>query len=79
MERRLTRLEVLWQRRVPPEGTAPYDLSRLTLAERHELDALLARVARLPPRANGRPDFSPLSDAELERVMALGEKSMEAI
>jgi hypothetical protein len=75
MERRLRRLDVIYQRRA---STVPalnvLDLSRLTIDERLDLDDLLARVEGLPSRPDGRPDLSPLSEVELERIEALAEK-----
>ncbi len=55
-----------------------YDFDRLTQDERLELDDLLAKVEGLPRRPNGRPDLSPLSDAELERAYELSEKGRVA-
>jgi hypothetical protein len=75
MEKRLARLEILYQRQAAALPAAPvYDFDQLTLDERHELDDLLAKVEGLPPRPNGRPELSPLSDAELERAFELSEK-----
>ena len=74
MQRRIDRLHVLYQRQGRPHVAPTYDVSRLSPREQFELDTILAKVERLPPRANGRPDLRPLSDAELERVTELGER-----
>jgi hypothetical protein len=48
------------------ERTPALDVSALTSEECFELDAILAKLEGAPTRSNGRPDLSPLSDAELE-------------
>jgi hypothetical protein len=78
MERRLARLDLIYRRRSAPRFAAQtFDLSRLTQDERLDLDDVLAKLDGLPPRPNGRPDLSPLSDEELERVAELSEKMQE--
>lgn len=62
MERRLDRLRRVSRRPEPPPVTIVP--GSLTSREEDELDQLLARVGR---RANGRADFSALSDAEFAR------------
>ena len=73
MERRVGKLETIWRRPERLPG-ADYDFSRLTGPEKLELDQLLARVERQPPRADGRPDYSGLTDEELERVCAMSRR-----
>jgi len=58
----------------PPERTPELDFSALTSEECFELDAILAKLEGAPRRSNGRPDLSPLSEAELERVHQLAER-----
>jgi hypothetical protein len=78
MERRLRKLDVLYRRIELARPQPVFDGDRLTMDERHELDALLARVEARPLRPNGRPDFGDLSDAELERANALYGKGQVA-
>jgi hypothetical protein len=79
MERRLARLEIVYQRQEAARPMVPtYDFGQLTQDERLEFDDLLAKVEGLPPRPNGRPELSPLSDAELERAYELSEKGRVA-
>ena len=73
MERRLRRLDVRWGH-VPDRPGSRYDVTTLAADEQAELDAILATVEALPPRSNGRPDLSPLSDAELERLDELAQR-----
>ena len=66
------RLDTLTKRY--PHRSAPppaFDFSALTMEECFELDAILAKLEGVPPHPNGRPDLSPLSDANLERLEAL--------
>ncbi len=51
-----------------PERTPALDISALTFDERYELDAILAKLEGMPTLPTGRPDLSPLSDTELERL-----------
>jgi hypothetical protein len=44
MERRLARLDVLYQRRELTRVAPVFDGDRLTMADRHELDNLLAAL-----------------------------------
>jgi hypothetical protein len=66
------RLDVLTKcypgRPAPPPA---FDFSGLTMEERFELDAILAKLEGVPTLPTGRPDLSPLSDTELERLDAL--------
>ena len=43
-------------------------------ASKCELDTILAKIERVLPRANGRPDLRLLSAAERERVTELAER-----
>jgi hypothetical protein len=72
LAQRLDRLH----RRYPrgPEQPPALDLAELTMEERFELDAILAKLEGVPLRCYGRPDLSPLSDAELERLDELSER-----
>ena len=72
LTRRLDTLSKRFPRR-PAVGPA-FDFSALTMEECFELDAILATLEGVPPRSNGRPDLSPLSDAELERLNALADR-----
>ncbi len=67
MAKRLDRLKTVYRRPAPaaPVAVIPGSLTR---KEEYELDQLLARVGR---RANGRSDFSALSDAEFARCCDL--------
>ncbi len=67
MDTRLDRLKLVYRR---PEPSAPVAgiPGALTPREEYELDQLLARVGR---RANGRSDFSALSDTEFDRCCEL--------
>jgi hypothetical protein len=68
---RLDRLHRHYPQRREP--TPALDVSALTSEECFELDAILAKLEGAPQRPSGRPDLSPLSDAELERLNALAE------
>ncbi len=57
-----------------PAPTPALDVSALTLEEQFELDTILAKLEGAPEIANGRPDLSPLSDAELERLDDLAQR-----
>jgi hypothetical protein len=57
-----------------PARTPALDVSALTSEECFELDTILAKLEGAPKRPNGRPDLSPLSDAELERLNELAER-----
>ena len=72
LSHRLDRLH----RRYPPRPARPqeYDLSMMTFDDRIELDAILAKLDGVPTLPNGRPDLSPLSDAELERLHELADR-----
>jgi hypothetical protein len=72
----LSRRLVALTKRYPswPAWTPALDFAALTMEERFELDAILAKLEGIPTRANGRPDLSPLSEAELERVHQLAER-----
>jgi hypothetical protein len=72
----LSRRLVALTKRYPsrPAWTPALDLAALTMEERFELDAILAKLEGTPTLSNGRPDLSPLSDAELERRHALAER-----
>jgi hypothetical protein len=72
LTRRLDALTKCYSRR--PAQTPALDLAALTMEERFELDAILAKLEGVPTRPNGRPDLSPLSDAELERLHELSER-----
>jgi hypothetical protein len=66
------RLDALTKRYPSRPGPPPaFDFSALTSEECFELDAILATLDGVPPLPNGRPDLSPLSDANLERLDAL--------
>jgi hypothetical protein len=69
---RLDRLHRHYPQR--PERTSALDFSSLTPEERFELDTILAKLEGVPPLPNGRPDLSPLSDAELERLHDLADR-----
>jgi hypothetical protein len=72
----LSRRLVALTKRYPsrPVWTPALDFAALTMEERFELDAILAELEGAPRRSNGRPDLSPLSEAELERVHQLAER-----
>lgn len=72
LARRLDALTKRCSRR--PARTPALDFSALTMEERFELDAILATLDGVPNRPNGRPDLSPLSDAQLERLDELAEQ-----
>jgi len=74
MERRLGTLEIIFQRQGRPHLAPTYDVSGLSPREQFELDTILAKIERVPTRANGRPDLRPLSVAERERVNELAER-----
>ena len=57
-----------------PACRPPLDFSALTFDERYELDAILATLDGVPKRPNGRPNLSPLTDAELERLNEITER-----
>jgi hypothetical protein len=78
MERRLARMEVVYRRRERSMATTRYDTSALSPFEQYELDGLLAKIEQRPRRPNGRPDYSGLSDDELDRMTELAEKMQEA-
>ena len=71
---RTPRLDAL-TKRYPrqPERTPTFDFSGLTMEERFELDAILTKLEGMPTLPTGRPDLSPLSDAELERLDELAQ------
>jgi hypothetical protein len=54
-----------------PASTPALDLSALTMEECFELDAILATLEGVPALPTVRPDLSPLSDPDLERLEAL--------
>jgi hypothetical protein len=66
------RLDAL-TKRYPSRPAPPpaFDFSALTSEECFELDTILAKLEGVPPLPNGRPDLSPLSDTDLERLDAL--------
>lgn len=69
------RLDALTKRYLIRPACLPApDVSALTFDERYELDAILATLDGVPTRLNGRPDLSPLTDAELERLNAITER-----
>jgi hypothetical protein len=69
MGKRLSKLEVIWQRRLAPaDDVATLDLDRLSAAERAELDAMAARVRPTLTDPRGLAGFT---DAELERALIL--------
>jgi hypothetical protein len=73
IDRRLARLH----RCYPPSRPSPaaaLDFSALTPKEQYELDGLLAKVQEAPQRADGRANFSVLTDAEVERLDELGQR-----
>jgi hypothetical protein len=57
-----------------PAQTPTFDVSGLTMEERFELDAILAKLDGMPTLPIGRPDLSPLSDAQLERLHDLADR-----
>jgi hypothetical protein len=57
-----------------PERPPALDFSGLTMEECFALDAILSKLEGTPKLPNGRPDLSPLSDAELERLDELSEQ-----
>jgi hypothetical protein len=69
---RLDRLHRHYTQR--PQRPPALDFSALTSDECFELDAILAKLEGAPRRPNGRPDLSPLSDAELERLHELADR-----
>ena len=72
LARRLDVLAKRYPRR--PARTPALDFSALTMEECFELDAILSKLEGTPKRPNGRPDLSPLSDAELKRLDELAER-----
>ena len=66
MEQRLRRLEVLWRRPEPRVPGEPFDISRLSLEQRAELDRLAAKVVE--PTMHDRHGLNDLSDFQLERL-----------
>lgn len=76
MNQRVDKLEAVWRRTDPTDG-AGFDLNRLhrlTLREQFELSELLKPLEGLPLHPNGRPDYGPLSDDQLERFYELTQK-----
>ena len=69
---RLDRLHRHYPQRL--KRTPALDFSALTSEECFELDAILAKLEGAPKRSNGRPDLSPLSDVELERLNELADR-----
>jgi hypothetical protein len=57
-----------------PARPPALDFSGLTMEECFELDAILSKLQDTPKLPNGRPDLSPRSDAELERLNELSER-----
>jgi hypothetical protein len=72
----LSRRLVALTKRYPswPAWTPALDFAAWTMEERFELDAILAKLEGMPRLPNGRPDLSPLSDADLERLNELAER-----
>ena len=72
MEQRLAKLEGIWQRPLTPmpSDVASFDVARLIAEERTELEALASRGHPTPDDPRGLAGFS---DAELERLITLGQ------
>ena len=70
METRLRRLETLWRRPRPRDTGETFDISRLSLEQRAELDRLAAKVVE--PTMHDRHGLNDLTDFELERSSWLG-------
>ena len=70
MEQRLRRLEIRWRLSEPRDAGDPFDPSRLSRAQRTELDSLVAKAA--PPTLGDRHGLRALTDYELERLVFLG-------
>ena len=70
MEQRLRRLEIRWRVSEPRDAGPPFDLARLSRAQRDELAALTAKAA--PPTLLDPHGLRALSDHELERLVWLG-------
>ena len=72
MGKRLDRLTLVYRRPEPPSGPSAFDATRLSLAERVELDDVLRHVAPLPGKGW---DFDSLSVEQLERAVELTNKA----
>ena len=70
MEQRLRRLEIRWRVSAPRDAGDPFDPSRLTRAQRTELDSLVAKAAT--PTLHDHYGLRALTDYELERLVFLG-------
>ena len=70
MEGRLRKLEVTWRVSAPRDDGEPFDPSRLSRAQRDELDTLVAKAA--PPTLHDRHGLRALTDHELEKLVWLG-------
>jgi hypothetical protein len=73
MERRLNRLEMIWQRRAELVNAEPaFDVSRLSAEEQAEFEEIVAH-GRAHATFTDRYGVKALGDEELERLSQLGD------